>query len=383
VLFHESDLLGAGTAVLNAVGELEKLGWSVSGWIPGRGRLLEVATGSLAAVASGERPLAVSLRGWRDDPGVAARLRATPSYLASVRDTLLRLRPHVVHANTLRALPEALVARRFGLPLVFHVHELPPPTVKRAAALRLAAGLADAFVCVSEAVAAMVRAHAGRTPVVVARNGVDPAQRLAAEGARPFTVGAVGTVSRLKGTDVFLRAARLVADRRPEVTFVHAGQSGLHRDRGLDDELKNLLAAPPLASRAAMLGRREASEVLPGLDLFVLASRMDAFPLATLEAMAAGLPVIATRTGGIPEQIRHLEDGVLVAPGDADELAEWIVRLHDDAELRTRLAAAAARRVREEFTLARQAAQLHRAYLLALNRRFGPPAVRAAALRAA
>jgi glycosyltransferase involved in cell wall biosynthesis len=383
VLFHESDLLGAGTAVLNAVGELEELGWSVSGWIPGRGRLLETATGSLAAVASAERPLAVSLRGWRDDPGVAARLRATPSYLRSVRDALLRLRPHVVHANTLRALPEALVARRLGLPLVFHVHELPPPSVKRTAALRLAAGIADAFVCVSEAVAGMVRLHAAGTPVVVARNGVDPAQPLEDERARPFTVGAVGTVSRLKGTDVFFRAARLVADRRPEVAFVHAGQSGLHRDRGLDEELTKLLAAPPLASRAAMLGRREASEVLPGLDLFVLASRMDAFPLATLEAMAAGLPVIAARTGGIPEQIRHLEDGVLVAPGDADELAEWIVRLHDDPELRTRLAAAAARRVREEFTPARQAAQLHRAYLLALNRRFGPPAVRAAALRAA
>jgi glycosyltransferase involved in cell wall biosynthesis len=385
VLFHESDLLGAGTAVFNAVEALSEFGWAVSGWVPGEGPLLEVATARLAEVACAERPLAVSIRGWREEPGVSARLRSTPRYLSSVRSALLRLRPHVVHANTLRALPEALVARRFGLPIVLHVHELPPPSAKRAAALQLASRIADVIVCVSEAVAVMVRRHARSTPVLVARNGVEaPAREVSGEaGARPFTVGTVGTVSRLKGTDVFFRAARLVAEQRPDVRFVHAGQGGLHRDRGLDDELRSLLASAPLDRAAGMLGRREAKEMLPELDLFVLPSRIDAFPLATLEAMAAGLPVIASRVGGIPEQITHLEHGVLVPPGDAEALAEWVVRLHDDEALRSQLAAAAADRARDEFTVSRQAAQLHRAYLVALNRRFGPPAVRAAALRAA
>jgi glycosyltransferase involved in cell wall biosynthesis len=74
---------------------------------------------------------------------------------------------------------------------------------------------------------------------------------------------------------------------------------------------------------------------------------------------------------------------LLVPPGDHRALADWIVRLHDDSELRTRLAAAGRRRVGEVFTVERQAAQLHRAYLLALNRRFGPPRVRAGAAKAA
>jgi glycosyltransferase involved in cell wall biosynthesis len=383
VLFHESDLLGAGTAVVNAVEALSEFGWAVSGWVPGKGPLLEVATARLAEVACAERPLAVSIRGWREEPGVSARLRSTPRYLSSVRAALLRLRPHVVHANTLRALPEALVARRFGLPIVLHVHELPPPSAKRAAALQVASRLADVIVCVSEAVATMVRRHAGSTPVLVAHNGVEARQVSRDHDARAFTVGTIGTVSRLKGTDVFFRAARLVAEQRPGVRFVHAGQNDLHRDPGLDDELRDLLASAPLEGTAAMLGRREAKEMLPGLDLFVLPSRMDAFPLATLEAMASGLPVIASRVGGIPEQITHLEHGVLVPPGDAEVLAEWIVRLHDDEALRSQLAADAVDRVRDEFTVSRQAAQLHRAYLVALNRRFGPPIVRAAALRAA
>jgi L-malate glycosyltransferase len=383
VLFHESDLLGAGTAVLNAVEALSEFGWAVSGWVPGRGPLLEVATARLAEVACAERPLAVSIRGWREEPGFSARLRSTPRYLSSVRAALLRLRPHVVHANTLRALPEALVARRFGLPIVLHVHELPPPSAKRAAALQVASRLADVIVCVSDAVATLVRRHARSTPVLVARNGVEARQVFSDHDGRPFTVGTIGTVSRLKGTDVFFRAARLVAEQRSGIRFFHAGQTDLHRDPGLDDELEDLLASAPLEGTAAMLGRREAKEFLPKLDLFVLPSRMDAFPLATLEAMASGLPVIASRVGGIPEQITHLEHGVLVPPNDAEALAEWIVRLHDDEALRSRLAAGAANRVRDEFTLSRQAAQLHRAYLIALNRRFGPPAVRAAALRAA
>jgi glycosyltransferase involved in cell wall biosynthesis len=383
VLFHEPELLGAATSVLNVVEPLREYGWSVSGWVPGGGPLAAAAGERLAGVACAERPLALSARGWREDPGLLARSRATPRYLVAVRSALLRLRPHVVHANTLHSLPEACVARSQGLPVVFHVHELPPRTPKRGAALRLAGRTADVMVGVSEAVSTMVHTYARRKPVLTAHNGVHPADIRRADGGRPFTVGTVGTVCRVKGTDVFLRAALLAVERRPGLRFEHAGQDGLHRDAGLDDELARLLASPRLRGMATMLGRREAADVLPRWDVFVLPSRTDAFPLATLEAMSAGVPVIASRVGGIPEQITHLEHGVLIPSEDAEALADWIVRLHDDAPLRARLAAAASKRVREEFTIGKQAAVLHHAYLVALNRRFGPPPVRAAAAPAA
>ena len=95
-----------------------------------------------------------------------------------------------------------------------------------------------------------------------------------------------------------------------------------------------------------MLGSRPATEVLPRWSVFVSTSRSEAFPLATLEAMAMGIPVVATTVGGIPEQIEHLESGILVRPDDPEAIATWLVRLHDDAELRSRLGAAAARRAR-------------------------------------
>ena len=139
----------------------------MSGWVPGHGPLADVAAEQLAGVACAERPIAVSMRGWREDPGTVARLRMTPGYLAELRNALIDLRPHVVHANTLRSLPEACVARSLGLPVVFHVHELPPPNLKRAAAVRAAALTADVLIGVSEAVSTMLRSYARKTPVLI------------------------------------------------------------------------------------------------------------------------------------------------------------------------------------------------------------------------
>ena len=246
VLFHEPELLGAGKSVLNAAESLGEYGWSVSGWIPGEGQLADVAAERLAATACAPRPIAVSGRGWREAPGTLARLRMTPRYLAALREALLELRPHVVHANTLRCLPEACVARSLGLPVVFHVHELPPVTLKRSATVRLAALTGDVFVGVSHAVSTMVRQYARGTPVITAHNGIEDLIGMSVKSGDGFTVGTVGTICRVKGTDIFLRAASLAAERRADLLFEHAGEPALPRDEDLDNELAHLLGSPEL-----------------------------------------------------------------------------------------------------------------------------------------
>lgn len=313
VVFHESDALGAGRSVLGAVEPLERYGWTVSGWFPGDGPLVDAAAASLAVRAFRTKPIRYSVRGWQAGPGVAARLRATPGYLRAFRQALLRTRPHVVHANTLRTLPEARVARSLGLPVVLHVHELPSPGAKTFLALRAAAHTADVLVAVSEAVAALVRPHAGSTPVLVAPNGVPGSAVERATSPEPV-VGTVGTVCRTKGTDVFLEAAALVREQLPELAFEHIGQTGLDEDEGFLRLVQERAAAPDLGDAVTFLGRRPAAEGLARWELFVLASRQDAFPLATLEALAAGVPVIATAVGGVPEQLEHEESGLLVPP---------------------------------------------------------------------
>ena len=367
VFFHESEILGAGLAVARAVPDLHRRGWEASGWFPGPGPLVEEAAGALAASGQRPKPIAFSGRGWLGPPGPVRRAARTPGYLRAVHWWLRRIEPDAAHANSLLMLPEASVAWRLGVPLVVQVHELPPSGAKRDATVRWAAAIGDVLVGVSEAVSAMLREHAGLTPVLTVRNGVPPVES-AARPSGSFVVGTVGYVSRTKGTDIFLSAAELALRQRPQLRFEHVGQQGLWGDDAFDAAIEERVAASPLRESLTLLGRAPVADALARWSVFVLASRAEGFPLSTLEAMAAGLPVIATAVGGVPEQLRHLETGILVAPENPAELADSIVRLHDNAALRARLGEAARAHVHASFTLAAQAEGLDRAYDLAVRR---------------
>jgi glycosyltransferase involved in cell wall biosynthesis len=368
ILFHESEILGAGLSVLRTLGKLRSDGWRISGWFPGPGPLVDEAGPALASTGFHEKPIAFSLGGWRREPGIARRLRGTPSYLSAFARWLAAEAPDVVHANSLLMLPEATIARARGVPLVAQIHELPPPGPKRSLSIRWAAAAADVLVGVAAPVSGMLREHAGRTPVLTIYNGV-PAANRAQPADDGFVVGTIGHVARTKGTDVFLEAARLALAERPALRFEHVGPTRLWGDDAYDDHVDALAASPELQGSLRMLGRRPAAPALARWSVFVLASRQEAFPLSTLEAMAAGVPVVATAVGGIPEQIEHLESGVLVEPESAGEIRDWIVRLYDDQELRSRLAAAGRKRVREAFPLEAQAEGLEHAYDEAISRR--------------
>ncbi|MDQ3993396.1 MAG: glycosyltransferase family 4 protein, partial [Actinomycetota bacterium] len=370
VLFHESHVLGGSLSVVRVLDHLASYGWTSTGWFPGRGPLLAESTGALTRQGVREKPIAFSIAGWRRPPGVGARLRRTPGYLHALRRWLLDVRPDVVHANSLLMLPEATVARALGLPVVVQVHELPSSGRKRDATTRWAAAVADVLIGVSTPVSEMLREHAGRTPVVTVHNGVplaEPSSDAAHDGQ--FIVGSVGYVSRTKGTDVFLRAAEIVLRSRPDVRFEHVGEPRLWGDDEFDQEVDELAASPALRRAVTLVGRASVTEALARWNIFVLASRQEAFPLSSLEAMAAGLPVVATSVGGLPEQIAHLETGILVPAESPGAIAEWIVRLHDDGRLRSRLGEAARRQVRTNFTLQAQAEGLNEVYEKALRRR--------------
>ena len=100
-------------------------------------------------------------------------------------------------------------------------------------------------------------------------------------------------------------------------------------------------------------GRVDVPALLAAADVFVLSSRSEGLPLSVLEAMAAALPVVATRVGGIPEVVVDGETGILVDAGDAAGLAAALERLLADAELRARLGRAGRRRAEKEFDLPR------------------------------
>jgi glycosyltransferase involved in cell wall biosynthesis len=158
----------------------------------------------------------------------------------------------------------------------------------------------------------------------------------------------VGVVARLqpeKGVANFLKAAARVAQQFPEAHFVIAG------DGPLRQELVALAEALGLENRVHFLGfRSDASALMGSLDVLVVPSLTEGSPLVTLEAMAAGVPVVASAVGGIPDQVRHDKEGLLVPPGDTGAMGDAIVALLRDPARARSLGEAGRRRATSEFS---------------------------------
>ncbi len=170
-----------------------------------------------------------------------------------------------------------------------------------------------------------------------------------------FVVGAVGNLRHAKGYDVLLRAAALLKQRAPGFRFVVVGQATSPFFRDVFEELSALRAQLGLERDVLFTDFREdVPRLLRAFDLFAITSHTEGFSLSTVQAMACGLPVVATRCGG-PEQI--LEQGrlgVLVDVNSPEQVADAIERLRQDVAGRARLGAAARQSALERFTVEAQ-----------------------------
>jgi len=217
------------------------------------------------------------------------------------------------------------------------------------------------IVCVSENLRAEIaqRLRLSDASCAVIPNGVDleafqPGRDHSIRAALGLSedtllVGAIGNVRAPKAYDVLLRAARMLLSQSPRFHFVIAGEiSGK-----LGEQLLDLRRQLGIEAQTTFLGlRADVATVLKNLDIFALSSRTEGFSIACIEAMACGIPVVATRSGG-PQHILDPDTGILVAPNSPEELAAGIAQLAQDAELRRRFAAAGPKRVRERFSLRR------------------------------
>lgn len=156
-------------------------------------------------------------------------------------------------------------------------------------------------------------------------------------GLSGFVVGIVANFRPEKGYDVFLDAVARAAEAQPDLQWVVVGQGP-----GLDD-FREAVRIRNVADRVTVTGyRADAVRVMAGFDVFTLSSRHEGLPVSIMEALALGLPVVATRAGGIPEAVVHEREGLLVAIDDAPSLADAWIRVAQDDALRNRLAQAAA-----------------------------------------
>jgi glycosyltransferase involved in cell wall biosynthesis len=329
---------------------------------------------ALTAAAADFEPIAAD----RLSPGA---LRATIR-LARAR------RIQVIHSHGKGAgLYGRIAARLTGAASIHTFHGIHPVGYGRLY-LRLERALARssfAVVHVSESQAAEARAlglaPAGRTRVIV--NGIDAASVRATAVRAPMSRAELGlepdalvlaTIARfdpVKRLEVLLRALPLLVARVPEAQLLIVGDGpernalqALARTLGVGDRVVFAGAIP------------DASRVLPIVDLYVTASRREGLPLAVLEAMACGLPVLATEAPGHVDAVESEVTGRLVPLDDAPGLATEAGRLLRDPALRARMGRAGRDRVEQRFSRARMVEEIAALYREAVGFPSGAPSTR-------
>jgi glycosyltransferase involved in cell wall biosynthesis len=166
--------------------------------------------------------------------------------------------------------------------------------------------------------------------------------------ADEILVGAVGNLRRPKDYPNFVRAAGELARRSPRYRFVLAGAN----DEPLRTELVGLIRAMGLSGRFTLLGfQSDVARILNSLDVYVLSSSTEGFSLTTVQAMACGLPVVATRCGGPEEIVVDGETGLLVPIGAPFDLADAIEKLCADDACRAAFAQAGRARAVAKFSI--------------------------------
>jgi glycosyltransferase involved in cell wall biosynthesis len=301
----------------------------------------------------------------------------TPHLRAATRDLAAALRrtgADVLLCNGYKAsLLGRVAARRAGVPAVAVSRGWTAESWKvrlYEAADRVNLRWMDRVVCVSEGQAAKVRragVPGGR--VVVIRNAIraerfddpDPAYRERLLGLFPDPprriVGAAGRLSPEKGFGVLVEAARRVLREDPAAGVVLFG------DGALRVALARQVEAAGLAGRFVLAGfRADLDRYIPWLDVMALPSFTEGLPNVVLEACAAGVPVVATAVGGVPEVIADGENGYLTPPGDAKALARCLLAVLRAEDGGRGMGEAGRRRVREEFTFEAQAAAYRRLF---------------------
>lgn len=310
----------------------------------GSGPLIDASTSAGAKFVSLEhvrRPI----NPWRDALGFIELVRLCR-----------RERPDIFHANSSKAgVLGRLAAFVTGVPVrIFTAHGWAFSARSGFAssvylwAERLLRRAATSIICVSENERAVGLAagacDAQRT--VVIRNGVDLNASPAADSNSPPLLVSVGRMKEPKDFPTLVRALARIDHDSFQAIVVGDGPARADIARelellGLDDVVQ-------------LLGdRRDVPDLLARADLFVLSTTSEGLPMSILEAMAAGLPVVASAVGGVAELVVHGETGRLVPARDPDALAEALRGLIADGQLRRRLGRAGRLRVEEFFDLRR------------------------------
>jgi glycosyltransferase involved in cell wall biosynthesis len=309
--------------------------------------------------------------------GPGLRLRVIADLKAVLRD----LKPDVVHTHQVGAMfYTGRAARAVGVKALVHTEHNNHMVSKRGISLLkmraftwFAGRYAARFFCISRDAEAAVSAHrvVSRKKLYVVPNGIDSAPYVAdinVESLRsslgiPADAPVVGTVGRLseqKRQDVLLRAFAQLPRQDARLLVVGDGPR--------KQELQELAAGLGIGQRVHFVGYQpQTAPYLKLMDIFALSSHIEGMPLVIIEAWAAGVPVVASRVGGVPEMIKDGRNGILFPAGDVTTLTAVLSRLLANPNDAEQLAIAGRAEASGAYTSERMASDYYRHYLDVLN----------------
>ena len=331
--------------------------------------------------------------------GTAGSLRLhalhTPVALAQMSAAAAQLhraarahRAELIHANSIRAGVVLAAGRPSRTAAVAHVRDCLPPGAVSSATLRLIARRASVVIANSDYTARSVRAVSPRASLQVVHNPVDvrrfdPARidrdraraALGAAGERRVLLGVVAQLSPWKGQDTAVEALGLLAASGVDAHLLLIGSAKFVASATrFDNEayvagLKARIAELQIGDRVSWLGEREdVPELMRALDMLLLPSQEEPFGRALIEAMALGVPVLATEVGGPPEIIQDGVQGRLLAPGEPRAWADAVADISAHPDRAREMGRAGRLRVEQAFTPEHHAAAVMSVYERALRR---------------
>ena len=302
--------------------------------------------------------------------------------ISNARSLIIDEQPEVIHANSIRA-GLVMSAASFGLatPVIWHAHDiLPRHPLSIAIRFFACASGRNSILAVSQAAAGrfrgnLIRWFSRRVPIRVIHNAVDlerfqPNSESRREirhalglAEKDRVVGIVGHLTPTKGQLELIEAFAAISREIPDAALLVIGESLFNRG---DDYLKSLRRAASLSAgtdRVRFLGARDdVPALMRGLDLLVVNSHTEAFALTVLEGLATGTAILATAVDGTLEMIRHGENGWLVPARDQQTLAEAMLLLLGDQNLREQLGSNGRRDAIARFSMERFATEIHSFY---------------------
>jgi glycosyltransferase involved in cell wall biosynthesis len=289
--------------------------------------------------------------------------------VTSIRELVARTQADVVHAHGYKADVYVYFALRgTATPFVSTCHNWlkDNPVVSFYGMVdRLALRNYDGVIAVSDEVKErLLKSGVSDKKIHLIRNGIDLRPFERATPSLPLekvdatiSVGWIGRLSKEKGVDIFLRSVAHVLGKCPATGFVIVGDGpDLDKTNALIDELG-------IGDKVTLLGRREdMPSIYASLDLMVSSSRQEGLPMAILEGMASGLPLVATAVGDVPTVVINGVTGVIVPPENVGAMTAAIIELLQDAALRNGFGIAAKKFVEEKFSAERMVANYLRIY---------------------